>query len=193
VTLFYLAESRLRRFQQNPARWLRLAASERRGFHSRGKPLGQRFEQNYLRCLRSAAGEKRGFRPRGEPSASHVVALLDAPLLSSIGITTLGAPGVSGDSHSLYATPSSAARTRAPPESHTATSLDAALLSAFDVVTQGAPGVSGARRPRGEPSPFADHTPSPVRGSGLPYTVLAQSRSSHSTPPHTPRYNPITT
>ena len=68
VTLLHLAESRLRRFQQNPAQWLRSAASERRGFHSRGKPLGRRFEQNYRLCLRSAAGEKRGFRPRGEPS-----------------------------------------------------------------------------------------------------------------------------
>jgi hypothetical protein len=43
VTLFTLAQSRLRRFERSHGWWLRLAASERRGFHSRGEPSASRL------------------------------------------------------------------------------------------------------------------------------------------------------
>jgi hypothetical protein len=152
VTLFCLAESRLRRFQQN-----------------------------YLRCLRLAAGEKRGFRSRGEPSTSHACATRDTPLRGALSITIIGAPQyTSGDSRDRHARDESAplvhlcpARRHvrpytAPSASHVRAPRDRPLVSAFSVTAPGAlryaPSDSRDLHSRGELSPFVHLTPSPTRG-----------------------------
>jgi hypothetical protein len=193
VTLFNLARSRLRRFEQSQAPCLRSAAGEKRGFRPRGEPPTSHliasfddipsrrcFERNYLCCLRLAS-ERRGPHSHGEPSTPHACASRDTPLRGTLSITIIDAPQyTSGDSRDRHARDESAplvhlcpARRHvrpytAPSASHVRAPRDRPLVSAFSVTAPGAlryaPSDSRDLHSRGEPSPFVHLTPSPTRG-----------------------------
>ena len=200
-------------------------------------PSGRRLERDHAPGLRVATGN---------PSTSYTTAPIDVPLGNALGITTPGARSGSRDCRPLgkpcpftHLTPSSAQAGTEPyiapspaldcvsPVSHSIAWLDVSLENAISVTALGAagatrdlvrPATAVTFRSRGEHSPSARYTSSPMRDSGWPYTVLAPSRSSHVTrsreserdhqrrctqryrahrarpyDPPTPRYNPITT
>jgi len=103
VTLLFfdLAESRLRRFQQNPAQCLRFAAAyaaraEKRGFRPRGKP------SPFVHLASLSAWAHVG--PCAAPSTSYACAPHDALLGSAFRITVAGAPHYTpGDTRDCHA------------------------------------------------------------------------------------------